>query len=208
MKDYHAQQRESPHAFGKILMYGEVVTSTNTMLDKNPSWLEHLPTGLVATATTQVAGRGRGSNVWVSPPGSMPFSFVLRHSLALSNSAPVVFVQYLAALAVVKGIQGYDTGYEAMPIKLKWPNDIYALDPTKPASEKAYVKIGGTVVHVLKVAVKPSAAKARVHGFELREDRREEFLDGQSGEVRFGGELGEGRRSNCNNASRRPRPRL
>jgi biotin--protein ligase len=147
LKDYHGQHRESPHAFGKLLMYGEVVTSTNTMLDKNPSWLEYLPTGLVATATTQVAGRGRGSNVWVSPPGSMPFSFVLRHSLALSNSAPVVFVQYLAAMAVVKGIQGYDAGYEAMPIKLKWPNDIYALDPTRPASDKAYVKIGGILVN-------------------------------------------------------------
>lgn len=147
LKDYHAQHRESPHSYGKLLMYGEVVTSTNTMLDKNPSWLEHIPAGLVATATTQVAGRGRGSNVWVSPPGSMPFSFVLRHSLTLSTSAPVVFVQYLAALAVVKGIQGYDTGYEKMPIKLKWPNDIYALDPSRPASDKAYVKIGGILVN-------------------------------------------------------------
>lgn len=147
LKDYHAQQRESQHTFGKIMMYGEVVTSTNTMLDKNPSWLEHLPSGLVAAATTQVAGRGRGSNVWVSPPGGMPFSFVLRHSLSLSSTAPVVFVQYLAALAVVQGVQGYDKGYSKMPIKLKWPNDIYALDPTKPASDKAYVKIGGILVN-------------------------------------------------------------
>ena len=154
LKDYHAQHRESPRSYGKILLYGEVVTSTNTMLDKNPTWLERLPAGLVATATTQVAGRGRGSNVWVSPPGSMPFSFVLRHSLTLSASAPVVFVQYLAALAVVKGIQGYDKGYERLPIKLKWPNDIYALDPTVVASGKGdntkkspYVKIGGILVN-------------------------------------------------------------
>lgn len=147
LKDYHAEHRESPHSFGKILMYGEVVTSTNTMLEKNTSWLDLLPNGFVATAATQVAGRGRGSNVWVSPPGSMPFSFVLRHSLSLSSTAPVVFIQYIAAMAVVKGIQGYEENYSQMPIKLKWPNDIYALDPSKhPSDEKAYVKIGGILV--------------------------------------------------------------
>jgi biotin--protein ligase len=152
LKDYHSQHRDSPHSYGKLLLYGEVVTSTNTMLDKNPTWLERLPTGLVATATTQVAGRGRGSNVWVSPPGSMPFSVVLRHSLTLSASAPVVFVQYLAALAVVKGIQGYDKGTENLPIKLKWPNDIYAFDPTASkdpnnTKKSPYVKIGGILVN-------------------------------------------------------------
>lgn len=147
LKDYHAQQRDSKHSLGKVVMYGEVVTSTSTLLDKNPSWIEHLPDGFVATATTQVAGRGRGSNVWVAPPGMLPFSFVLRHSLSLSSSAPVVFVQYLAAMAAVKGIQNYDKGYDKLPIKLKWPNDIYALDPAKPASEKAYVKIGGLIVN-------------------------------------------------------------
>lgn len=151
LKDYHAQHRDSPRSYGKILLYGEVVTSTNTMLDKNPSWLDRLPTGLVATATTQVAGRGRGSNVWVSPPGSMPFSVVLRHSLALSATAPVIFVQYLAALAVVQGIQNYDKGYDKLPIKLKWPNDIYALDPkasttTTSSNKSPYVKIGGLIV--------------------------------------------------------------
>lgn len=154
LKDYHSQHRDSPHSYGKVLLYGEVVTSTNTMLDKNPTWLDRLPTGLVATATTQVAGRGRGSNVWVSPPGSMPFSVVLRHSLTLSTSAPVIFVQYLAALAVVQGIQNYDKGTENLPIKLKWPNDIYALDPKAPKdpanknnnNKSPYVKIGGLLV--------------------------------------------------------------
>lgn len=151
LKDYHSQHRDSPHSYGKVLLYGEVVTSTNTMLDKNPTWLDRLPTGLVATATTQVAGRGRGSNVWVSPPGSMPFSVVLRHSLTLSTSAPVIFVQYLAALAVVNGIQNYDKGYENLPIKLKWPNDIYALDPKASkdpnnTKKSPYVKIGGLLV--------------------------------------------------------------
>lgn len=71
----------------------------------------------------------------------------MRHPLALSTSAPVVFIQYLAALAIVAGIQSYDKGYAALPVRLKWPNDIYALDPSKDPKEKAYVKIGGILVN-------------------------------------------------------------
>jgi len=99
------------------------------------------------------------------------FSFVLRHPLLLQNTAPVVFIQYLAALAVAEGVQTYDAdtnrpsssssssrsssaprGYRNVPIKLKWPNDIYALDPAKgaaanPADRNSYVKIGGILVN-------------------------------------------------------------
>jgi len=147
LKTYHSRQRESEHAFGHNLIYGEVVTSTSTLLEKNPTLLLHLPIGTTATATTQVAGRGRGTNVWVSPAGSLMFSTVMKHSLALSNTAPVIFVQYLAALAIVAGIHGYDKRYEKLPVKLKWPNDIYALDPTAPERDKKYVKIGGILVN-------------------------------------------------------------
>lgn len=138
-------QRLSAGDWGRVLMYGEVVTSTNTLLEKNPTLLSHLPNGFTATATTQVAGRGRGTNVWVSPHGSLMFSTVLRHSLALSSSAPVVFLQYLAALAIIEGIQSYDGGYGRLPIRLKWPNDIYARDPTQKA--ETYTKIGGILVN-------------------------------------------------------------
>lgn len=112
------------------------------------------------TATTQVAGRGRGSNVWVSPPGSLMFSTLIHHSLSVCEAAPVVFIQYLAAMAVVDGIHQYGPGYDTLPIRLKWPNDIYALDPKiddytttksdKPMSEdqrRCYVKIGGILVN-------------------------------------------------------------
>ncbi|KAL6890649.1 biotin-protein ligase [Trichoderma evansii] len=129
--------------WGDVLMYGDVVTSTNTLLEKNPKINTKLPTGFTFTATTQVAGRGRGTNVWVAPPGSLLFSVIINHPAHLVSSRPIVFIQYLAAVAIVEAIRSYDTGYENMPVKLKWPNDIYALDPTKPASPPSYVKIGG-----------------------------------------------------------------
>lgn len=128
--------------YGRILLYGEVLNSTNTLLDKNTSLLSHLPIGTTAVATTQLAGRGRGANVWVSPPvGSLLFSLVQRHPISLT-SAPVVFVQYLAGLAVVAAVRDYAPGWAAMPVRLKWPNDIYALDPD--AGE--YRKIAGVLV--------------------------------------------------------------
>ncbi|KAI9700829.1 MAG: biotin holocarboxylase synthetase [Candelina mexicana] len=146
LKHYQSSSKESDGNFGKYLLYGEVVTSTNTMLEKNNQLLQHLPTGFTATATVQVAGRGRGSNVWVSPAGSLMFSTCIRHPMEKMNSAPVVFMQYLTALAIVEGIKSYDTGYRDVPVKLKWPNDIYAHDPSKP-KEKAFVKIGGILVN-------------------------------------------------------------
>lgn len=94
---------------------------------RNTQILRRLPSGLTATATVQVAGRGRGNNVWVSPAGSLIFSTVIRHPVSLLNHAPVVFLQYLAALAIVEGIKNYDNGYQNIPVKLKWPNDICKL---------------------------------------------------------------------------------
>lgn len=151
----HTYQSHTPGAsnFGAHLLYGEVVTSTNTLLEKNTRLLRALPQGFTATATVQVAGRGRGSNVWVSPAGSLMFSTVIRHPMAQMQSAPVVFVQYLAAMAIVNGIKSYDgTLYKETPIKLKWPNDIFALDPTKAKENggdrnENYTKIGGILVN-------------------------------------------------------------
>ena len=121
---------------------------------RNPVLLNHLPNGFTANATTQLAGRGRGSNVWVSPPGSLMFSTVLRHSFALAQAAPVVFIQYLVSLAIVEGIKTYEPPYQRLPIKIKWPNDIYARRsntshgaPQLGEDDREFVKIGGILVN-------------------------------------------------------------
>lgn len=68
----------------------------------------------------------------MSPSGSLIFSTVVRHPVEKIQSSPIVFIQYLAAMAVVKGIKSYDRGYDKLPVKLKWPNDVctytYTLD--------------------------------------------------------------------------------
>lgn len=151
LRQYQSTSRST--TFGSYMLYGEVVTSTNTLLEKNTHLLRNLPQGFTATATVQVAGRGRGSNVWVSPAGSLMFSTVIRHPMAQMQAAPVVFVQYLAAMAIVNGIKSFESSlYKNMPIKLKWPNDIFALDPIKAKENggdrsENYTKIGGILVN-------------------------------------------------------------
>ena len=168
LKEFREREEEAEN-WGDVLMYGEVVTSTNTLLDRyvsatrhvsrpskpleltqsgrNPKLLSKLPTGFTLAATTQVAGRGRGSNVWVSPAGSLIMSTVINHPASYAATRPIVFIQYLAAVAIVEAIQDYDKGYGSLPVKLKWPNDIYALDPSKPAKPPSYVKIGGILAN-------------------------------------------------------------
>lgn len=120
--------------FGSVLAYGEVVTSTNTLLDANPNLLRHLPSGLTFTATTQIAGRGRGGNVWINPKGVMATSIVFKVPSGAKQISSIVTLQYLCSLALIELILGYGSdvqgqgcGYEDMPLRLKWPNDMYAL---------------------------------------------------------------------------------
>ncbi|KXJ97299.1 biotin-protein ligase [Microdochium bolleyi] len=133
--------------WGDHLLYGEVVTSTNTLLEKNHSLLSKLPSGFTFTATTSVAARGRGSNVWIAPPGSLLFSVVINHPAQIAATRPIVFIQYLSAIAVIQAIKSYGKGYETLPVKLKWPNDIYAADPRSTSATPSYVKIGGILAN-------------------------------------------------------------
>ena len=66
------------------------------------------------------------------------FSTVVRHDLSATPNAPVVFLQYLAALAIVEGIKTYDSGYQDLKIKLKWPNDICNKLPVTDMSRSPY----------------------------------------------------------------------
>ncbi|KAJ1725531.1 biotin holocarboxylase synthetase [Coemansia erecta] len=150
-----AYMREAKaHTMGSWLMYSEVTGSTQTFLEKNIRLQNLLPNGTVNVAAVQVSGRGRGRNVWISPVGCLQFSMLLRHPNM--KQAPVVMLQYLFSLAAMEAIKG-QPGYEGLPLRLKWPNDVYALYDSSASSdtsgassdeagEPGYVKIGGLLV--------------------------------------------------------------
>jgi len=131
----------STSTIGQSLAYVYTTSSTQTLLDKNPALLRCLPSGFVIHATSQLNGRGRAGNAWISPRGALAFSFTLR--LPIKLSPRLVFVQYLVSLAVVEGIRGYGEGWEDVNVGIKWPNDVYG----KSRYAERWEKIGGIIVN-------------------------------------------------------------
>ena len=75
--------------------------------------------GTLVWAGEQTAGRGRRGRGWVSPPGNLYLSLIMRPAVAPARAAQLGFV---AALALAEGV-GALCG-PALEIRCKWPNDI------------------------------------------------------------------------------------
>jgi BirA family transcriptional regulator, biotin operon repressor / biotin---[acetyl-CoA-carboxylase] ligase len=88
----------------------EVVDSTNAEALRRLR--AGAPDGTVICAETQTAGRGRRGRAWVSPPGNLHMSIVVRDV----DGAAAGQLSYVSALAV-----GDAVGPAA---SFKWPNDI------------------------------------------------------------------------------------
>lgn len=116
-----------------------------TSAARNPRLMSRLPTPLVSLASHQLAGRGRGGNVWLSQSGGLQFSTLLRSSLSSFPASKLVFVQYLFALSVVEACRDESIlGARGKAIRLKWPNDLYAV---YGPGERERKKIGGILVN-------------------------------------------------------------
>ena len=92
----------------------EVLPSTNTYAYQN---FEKLADGQIILAKTQTAGRGRKERIWLSKPGGLYFSLVVK-----PQNFKIDFLGSLTqamALSVCKTLQELGA-----PAVLKWPNDI------------------------------------------------------------------------------------
>ncbi|ORY36856.1 class II aaRS and biotin synthetase [Rhizoclosmatium globosum] len=136
------QLTSSSQKFGTQFLYAKSTSSTQTILEKNYKLSTHLPSGLVCLASHQYSGRGRGANSWVSQDGCLQFSMTLHHR----DGRSAVFLQYLFGLAVAEGICSIE-GYSEIPIRLKWPNDIYCYTKDVETGTKVLKKIGGILVN-------------------------------------------------------------
>ncbi|KAG8986651.1 biotin holocarboxylase synthetase [Tulasnella sp. JGI-2019a] len=138
---------KSPWGIGEALLYSERVTSTQTLLDRNPMLMGALPSPLLSVATQQLSGRGRGSNMWLSPPeGCLQFSLLLRPPQSPTfRPSSLVFIQYLFGLAVVEACRKVLPGGAGDKVRLKWPNDLYVVVEDN-AGKETLKKVGGILV--------------------------------------------------------------
>jgi len=101
----------------RLIAY-ETIGSTNDELKRLAH--EGAPEGLVVSAERQTAGRGRRGRNWVSPPGNLYASLLLRPACRPAIAAQLGFV---AALGAVAAIGEFAPGLD---LRCKWPNDLLA----------------------------------------------------------------------------------
>lgn len=156
LKQFYAEtdQLQYNTLTGSNFMYGEVITSTSTLMDTNYQLLKYLPEGFTIFGSTQVLGKGRSGNHWVNPRGVLAASNLVKLPMSVTQQSPIVFFQYLSAMAYTKAILEYDDRCKMIPVKIKWPNDVYIMlpdyigkkiDPTK--QDVTHAKIGGILVN-------------------------------------------------------------
>jgi BirA family biotin operon repressor/biotin-[acetyl-CoA-carboxylase] ligase len=77
--------------------------------------------GAVVISEVQTGGKGRLGRKWVSPPGGLYFSVVLRPGLPLKDVQSVTLIAASAVSRSIMNVAGVRTG-------IKWPNDVFYRD--------------------------------------------------------------------------------
>ncbi len=104
---------------GQSLVFADITSTTMALIEPFRGI-----NGFVAIANQQTKGRGRNQNEWLSPKGCAMFTIQLSIPLNSNIGQKLGFVQHLAALSIIKGINTI-SGYEDLDIRVKWPNDVY-----------------------------------------------------------------------------------
>lgn len=124
----------------QLMIYSDIVTSTQTILENNWVFTQHLPHGTIFLTSHQTKGKGRSGNKWQSAPGCLQFTMVWDVHIKCS----VLLYQYYATLSIVEAILSIP-GYEKLPLQVKWPNDIYCVIEQNDRCVNSR-KLGGVIV--------------------------------------------------------------
>lgn len=108
---------------GKKVIENDIAGSTNELAERLLG-TDYLPEGTVITASYQTAGKGHGSNAWLSEKGkNLLISVILRPSYLEAGE------QFLISMFVSLGIRDMlMEATEGIDVKVKWPNDILAAE--------------------------------------------------------------------------------
>lgn len=99
------------------IYYYDSVNSTND--EAKRIVYDHEEEGIVVCAKEQTQGRGRMGRRWISKPGNLYFTLILKQNGHLSSLAQLSFV---AAVAVGQAIASFIPAEKK--ITYKWPNDV------------------------------------------------------------------------------------
>lgn len=100
---------------GSEIHFLETVTSTNDLAKQLAE--KGATEGTVVVAESQSRGRGRLGRSWVSPPGGIWLSILLRPKLAADKSWLLTCLAGVAAAGALARTTG-------LPIRVKWSNDL------------------------------------------------------------------------------------
>ena len=95
----------------------ETVSSTNDLAARHAR--DGAPEGTVFLADRQTAGRGRLARPWVSEPGNLYASFVVRPDVPPARTAEIGFVAVNAVVDTVRAMLP-----ARVTVHAKWPNDV------------------------------------------------------------------------------------
>jgi BirA family biotin operon repressor/biotin-[acetyl-CoA-carboxylase] ligase len=121
----------------RIRWYPEVTSTNDIAVALAESGADE---GLVVAADAQTAGRGRQGRRWASPPGAGIYATVILRPAP--TVAPLVTIA--AGVAIAEGIEAA-TG---LPVRVKWPNDVFVEGNGGPRSHRKLAGIlaeGGSV---------------------------------------------------------------
>lgn len=107
--------------FGKNIIYLEKVDSTNNFsfrILKSETKSKKIPGGTLILAETQNKGRGRQEKLWLSPPGGLWFTLILRTVLEGKKLPEVTLIAAYSVAAVLNKEHNIE-------VTIKWPNDLY-----------------------------------------------------------------------------------
>ena len=121
---------------GRSLYYYEETDSTNARIGELAG--EGAPSGTLAVADMQTAGRGRRGRGWSSPPGmNIYMSLLLRPDIDPSDAPMITVIMALAVCEAVTEmiggkkvpdgtnvLRGMKAGDDMLTARIKWPNDI------------------------------------------------------------------------------------
>jgi BirA family biotin operon repressor/biotin-[acetyl-CoA-carboxylase] ligase len=102
--------------FGGRVIYFHEIGSTNDVAALAAEQGE--PDGTLVIAAAQTAGRGRLGRTWFSPPGAGLYVSTILRDPAVSR-----WLTLAGGVAVAEGIRHAT----ALPVQLKWPNDVVAV---------------------------------------------------------------------------------